>query len=388
MKKVLSVILTVTMLLSASLVFADETSIGFGAEVDTTTEGIYRELKTHEDGNLIASVVVPASVFAGGVETANLYVAAYGESGELSAVSVKEVTSSDAGTSVKTPTISVKDTDTVRAFIWDGTTLTPIATKALPKKETMMNFTFEDYALGAITTDTTTITKATGATIVDDPDSAGDHGQVLKLLGEYDADTGKGTTAASLTVYKLRNDLGNQNSSARKEKGLLAVDYEFDIYIPSDFAYKDAEDNDAVANTVYNFQFGDSAMAHIRLGVSKETNRFIVYDQQGGGSVYNNTKYTNLYDRWIPVKVETRPYFETSVDSDGNTVETVNENYSEIFVYFDNQQVYHKLDSTYTSYTKALTNWGGCEGRIYISGIDANNSYSRAIYIDNLRASF
>lgn len=386
MKKVLSVILTVTMLLSASLVFADETSIGFGAEVDTTTTGIYRELKTHEDGDLIASVVVPASVFADGVTSAKLYVAAYDASGELSSVSVKEVTSDEAGTSVKTPTISVADTDTVRAFIWNGTTLAPIATKALPKKETMMNFNFENYALGPITADGTIIKQAQNVAITADPDPAGSHGKVLKLLGLYDPETSTAGAVANFHLYELKNNV--LTNDVREEKGMMAVDYEFDIYIPSEYAYATSDGTAVAGNTMYQFKFGEYAMANVRIAASGESYRLIVYDSdQNNKNVYDSKTHTNLYDRWIPVKVETRPYFETSVDADGNTKETVNRNYSEIFIYFDNQLVFHKLDSTATGYNTALNSWGGCEGRIYINGVSGKYSH-RAIYIDNLRASF
>lgn len=394
MKKLLSVVLTVAMLLSACSVFADNAALGFGAEVQTETEGIYRELKTHEDGNLIASVVIPVSVFEGGVESAKLYVAAYGTAGELSSVAVKDVTFADAGIAVKTPAIEVIDTDTVRAFIWDGKNITPIASsKTLPKKETKMNFTFEDYDLGAITADGSKITGSPYATVVNDPDSAGEHGNVLKLLGDYNTETLTAGTRADFRVGELKNNiLGAWNSVERKSRGMLAVDYEFDIYVPSTYAYQDAEGNDLKYDVSYDFQFGEYAMAKLRFSFGKDGNRFIVADgQENNLRVCDKQGYTTLHDRWIPVKIETRPYFETTIDENGNKVETVNEEYSEIFVYFDNELVYHKLDSTHTSYTTALTNnsWRGCEGRIYITcGAGANYSYSRAIYIDNLRASF
>ncbi len=394
MKKLLSVVLTVAMLLSAGSVFAEDASLGFGAEVQTETEGIYRELKTHEDGNLIASVVVPASVFEGGVESAKLYVASYGAAGELSTVSVKDVTSADAGKEVKTPSIEVKDSDIVRAFIWDGTNITPIAnSKTLPKKETQFNLTFENYEKGAITVDGSTIASAACATVVDDPDSANEHGQVLKLLGDYNTETLTAGTRANLGVYELlKNTLGVWNSAERKSRGMLAVDYEFDIYVPSTYAYQDADGNDLKYDVMYDFQFGEYAMASLRFAFGKDGNRFIVYDKhESNKRVFDKSGYTTLHDRWIPVKIETRPYFETGVDENGNKVETVKEEYSEIFVYFDNELVYHKLDSSATAYTTALTNnsWRGCEGRIYIScAAGANYSYSRAIYIDNFRASF
>jgi len=377
MKKFLSVILAVAMLIPCFSVMAEDVTVNVAKKVTAADEtSVYRSLATKEAGSIVAAASIPADFIAEGA-TAKLFIAKYvGALGnELDSVAVKEITSADNGTTVATSEITVAETDKVKAFIWDGLTINPIAVSAQPAdKQQIILYDFE--------TEETSFTGNNSA-IVENPVGTGN---VLKLQGLYDEEAGKQTAIASGTAAF---------TNAIKAAGVPAYSastYEFDMLIPAEWTYKTVTENadgtqtvaDRRYNVIYDLYFGSTTIYRLRMTISRDNNRIVFYNQGDGAKVLKDhyEKEQGLYNRWIHVKVDIRPYAPEANDA------SCDANYSQVYITFDNDTVIEEKVGPYskTTLSTGLLALDGLANSMIMNG-ESTTCWAKPIYIDNVKMS-
>ena len=391
MKKIVSIVLALSVLLCGISAFADDSQIKFVKKLTAADASVaYRSLTTKEAGEVAVSVDVPEEFFSGS-HSAKLFVATYSSeaSKELKSVKVKEITSADAGKTVVSDAINIAHSDIVRAFLWDGASIAPVASDVtLPEKQQCIIYDFESDAIGKMSSTTDVYQYPSGASVVADPSADGTHGQVMKLHGSDGISADSKITARNFLLkfqkYANDNKLTTTNPYA-------SVDYEFDMYIPSQWAYtKEVDDGEGnitlspvIDNVIYDISIGDTPYAKYRFTVSRDGKR-IVWDDRLDRSGYscNIENRADIEDRWMHVKIETRPY----VDEYG----VVDERYCETYLWFDGELIFHKMDSASSDFTNNLTgtcNKKGIGRRIYIQSSSDTSTYAKPIYFDNIKVS-
>lgn len=315
MKKFLSIILAVAMLIPCFSVMAEtNTDLTIVKEIipANSETPVYREMTSTEEGKAAAQVVVPASAFENS-ESINLYFAKYTAGNQLEAVKVATVTSDKADTPVITEAFDITEESVVKAFAWNGTTITPLSTPvALPKKTTHIVYDFEDdteYPLDtAITNKNAEVLQArkdcNNVTIVNDP--LGQNGKVVKF------DATKGSTAANFiegTTYR---------PSINKFLDKTSSTVEFDFYMPNALSKRvtatDEEGNPTTydkRDLYFRLQFGSTFYAQIQIRTAangSQTNRHQLCTNSGYGALLAN-KYTNtdFFGKWHHFKLTYAP---------------------------------------------------------------------------------
>jgi len=389
MKKFLRIAIASFMIASSSNAMAYEIQLDIAEKVVVSeSETVYRSLKTKEDGEMVAKVNIPQSLFDSGIESAKLYVASYSGTNvkELDKIAVKDITSADAGLEIVTPAIAVDANQEVRAYLWDGTTVKPISMKdELPSKETALFYDFENFKIGDTINDSSISLKGSLVTAAADPEEGGTRGNVAKFLGTYDAVTGS-TTGWEFNIHELKTN----RTKINQRGGTVAVDYEYDLYIPREYAYDKADGSDYKANTIFQIKFGEYRMAAFQMMICTDNNR-IQFQNMSDRVTSGWVNYQNwadvtgkdLYDRWIPMKIETRPFVTINPETGK---EVVTNDYSESFIYFDGVCVGHVIGKN-NAVSAFNTAYNGIEGRLYFSCNGAGYSVSRAVYMDNFKVS-
>lgn len=390
MKRFLSIVMAVSMLVCSVTAFAGDTQIKLVKKLTAADSSVaYRSLTTKEAGDVAASIAVPEDFFDGS-DSAKLFIATYSADGskELKSVKVKEITSAEAGKTVMSDAIDVAHSDVIRAFLWDGASITPLASDVtLPEKQQCIIYDFEGDSLGKISGVTDVYQYPLGATVVADPSGDGTHGQVMKLHGSNGISADSKTTARNflLKFQKYANDKKLTTSNP-----YAGVDYEFDMYIPSEWSYTkevdDGEGNIALTpvrdNVIYDISIGDTSYAKYRFTVSRDGKRIVWDDRLDSKYSCNIENRADIEDRWMHVKIETRPY----VDEYG----VVDERYCETYLWFDGELIFHKMDSAASAFTNNLTgssNKKGIGRRIYIQSSSDSTAYAKPIYFDNIKVS-
>lgn len=376
MKKFLSIILAVAMLIPCFSVMAEDVTVNVAKKVTAADEtSVYRTLATKEAGDVVAAAVIPENTLAEG-ETAKLFIAKFDNgSNELGSVSVKEITSADNGTTVATDALAVAETDKVKAFIWKGDTIVPISPASEPvDKQQIICYDFE--------TEETSFT-GTNSAIVENPVGTGN---VLKLQGAFNEETGKQTAVASGTATF---------ANAIKAAGVPAYSastYEFDMLIPAEWTYKTVTENadgtqtvaDRKYNVIYDLSFGSTAIYKLRMTISRDNNRIVFYNQGDGAKVLKDhyEKEQGLYNRWIHVKVDIRPYAPEANDA------SCDANYSQVYITFDNDTVIEEKVGPYskTTLSTGLLAMDGLANSMIMSG-ESTTCWAKPIYIDNVKMS-
>ena len=389
LKKVLSITLTLAMLISTMSVFATEITPEFKAETIVSEEVTnYRPLKTKENGKVCAAVTIPASVFDSGVEQANLYIATYSNenSKSLEAVAVKEITSADAGQTVYTPAIEVNQNNELKAFVWNGLNVSPVAMPAqLPAKTLRTGTDFETgFTLGESPSGIDDI-SGSGITVVADPEENGTRGNVVKVQGTYDSATNSAKSGAGIKFSELETYLGAWNGDTRKSIGYIAVDYEFDIYFENNFTYQKSDGSSANEHLMYDILTGDgNEYTAFRFTLNKSGSRITFNDRHYEMPEKDLSNYTNLFNRWIHVKIETRPY--QYVNDEGKVTYDLSK--CEYKFWFDDQLIWHSTGTKHANVNSALGR-NGCDGRLIFRANAGNTyTYARPFYIDNVKCSY
>ena len=390
-KKIVCTILSVIMAFTATVSLAQDVKVDFAEElVVSESETVYRNLKTKEDGNIVAKITVPDNFFDSGIESAKLYVASYNclDAKELDQVAAIEITPSDAGKEVVTPVIALDGTETLKAFLWDGKDITPISAKNdIPKKEPALNYTFENFNIGDTITDSTIFLSGSNVTAASDPEPNGTRGTVAKFLGIYDCATDSIKSGWSFSIHELKYN----RSAINARGGTVAVDYTYDLYIPSEYAYDKADGSDYKNDTIFQIKFGEYRMAGFQMMICTDNNR-IQFQNFTDGVTSGWVNYQNwktktgrgLYDRWIQMKVETRPFVTINPETGK---EVVSYDYSESTIYFDDVVVGHVIGKVNGNASATNTGFDGIEGRLYFSCNKNSYSVSRAVYMDNFKIS-
>ena len=380
LKKVLSITLALAMLVAALPVFAETAEMNIVKEIvpNGEADAYHRPMLTREPGNVAAGVTIPTSVFDGGVEKANLYIASYSNS-TLKAVAVKEITSADAGQAVYTPSIAVDESDEVKAFIWNGFDVIPLSTAAaLPAKTTHVTYDFEEdihvvgqmpaRELAAGTYREYMKDFSDNVTVQNDP--LGENGKVLKF---------DGSTKTAGANFCEGGALG---STINKFKNQTSSSVEFDFYMPEQLPPRengvDENSNPVYANreTYFRVDFDATMFIYIQIrqyANNSSSNRFVICNNKYATD-WGSNKYVaadDFFGKWHTMKLEYAPCAD-------------NPNARQYWFWFDGELFYHvvgaetgKTDYSYVPRTAYIYNYTPA------GHFDPNMVY----YIDNVKFS-
>ena len=390
-KKFVCTVFLIIMVFTTTVSFAQGVTIDFAEElIVSDSETVYRTLKTKEDGNIVAKALIPENFFDSGIDEAKLYVASYKFENvkELDKVTVRNITSADACKEVVTPVIAVDGTETLKAFLWDGEKIAPLSLKNdIPSKEPALNYTFENFEIGDTINDPSISLSGSNVTAVPDPEPNGTRGNVAKFLGVYDLASGKASNGWSFSIEELKTN----RSAINARGGTIAVDYTYDLYIPREYAYDKADGSDYKNDTIFQIKFGGYRMAGFQMMICTDNNR-IQFQNFTDGVTSGWVNYQNwetktgrtLYDRWIQMRVETRPFVTINPETGK---EVVSNDYSESTIYFDDVVVGHVIGKVNGNASAINTGYNGIEGRLYFSHNAIDYSVARAVYMDNFKVS-
>ncbi|MBQ4526926.1 MAG: hypothetical protein II998_02525 [Clostridia bacterium] len=380
MKKFLSIILAVAMLIPCFSAMAEtNTDLTIVKEIipANSETPVYREMTSTEEGKAAAQVVVPASAFENS-ESINVYFAKYASGNQLEAVKVATVTSDKADTPVITEAFDITEESVVKAFAWNGTTITPLSTSvALPKKTTHIVYDFEDdteYPLDtAVTNKNAEVMQArkdcNNVTIVNDP--LGQNGKVVKF------DATKGSTAANFiegTTYR---------PSINKFLDKTSSTVEFDFYMPNKPSRKvtatDEEGNPTAysdKDLYFRLNFGSVFYSQIQIRATKaggHSNRLMINTNSAYGTLVAN-KYCapeEFYGKWNHFKLTYAP-------CEGNNEAC------EYYLWLNDELIYHSIGLD----TK-VTNRNYVARNLYIGTYQAAGylDENSVFYIDNVKFS-
>ena len=183
-------------------------------------------------------------------------------------------------------------------------------------------------------------------------------------------------------IYELckRTNLETHDDEIYINGDLITVDMQKSLII-DELVNLAEEDLNNDNNDLY---FGSTTIYRLRMTISRDNNRIVFYNQGDGAKVLKDhyEKEQGLYNRWIHVKVDIRPYAPEANDA------SCDANYSQVYITFDNDTVIEEKVGPYskTTLSTGLLALDGLANSMIMNG-ESTTCWAKPIYIDNVKMS-